>query len=675
MGVLRTAILALVVLASAAAAVAQPPRVPARDKYLLGGIVGYQGNFYSGNFNIFAGGPQCGVFDHGSGWRELGGLTAEMPISGKLSLAPRFLYDNRSGEFVTQHEDNDVLLNGAPTQATIEHHLETTLRQLSLDMYLKWMPFAKNNMFFIAGPTFSAILQANYHQYETILDPYNAVFKFTGTPDEEIGSGSFTNVATFQMGLGVGAGYDLPVSKRTFIAPEISTVFGLTSVTKDVSWTIVSLRFAVAVKTDLTELVRGSTPATAETLEVQQRPVDKSAELPTSTLSIVGIGPDGDQIPHPTLRVEEFQSTDLQPLLPYIFFDKGSADLPPRYTRLTPQEAPTFSDTALMGSETLALYYETLNIVGARMLTHPDAVLTITGCTDNTAEAGNIDLSKRRADVVRDYLAHAFHLAPQRLTVRARGLSEHPSRQGEEFGDAENRRVELTCTDPDVIQPITQSGLERQASPPRVRLFTSTHNETIVASWDAQAIADGKVVAATGGTGAPPPSYDWVLQRYADTLIHAEQQLTFRLRLRDSLGRESATETTIPLRALTLRTKRETRMEDKRIDKFSLFLFDYDQAVLTPASEHILEAVERIVQPTSTVYVIGFTDRTGEAQHNVELSRARAQVVAEHIGAHVPGATIHGEGRGFSQILFDNATPEGRYFCRTTYVRVETPVK
>jgi outer membrane protein OmpA-like peptidoglycan-associated protein len=65
--------------------------------------------------------------------------------------------------------------------------------------------------------------------------------------------------------------------------------------------------------------------------------------------------------------------------------------------------------------------------------------------------------------------------------------------------------------------------------------------------------------------------------------------------------------------------------------------------------------------PNSSVQVIGHTDDTGSAAYNQGLSERRAVAVADLLTADgVPAWRLQSSGRGLSQPVASNATPEGR---------------
>jgi len=662
-------------------------KISSHDQLLAGLFAGISGNFYSGNFDVFQGGTACGVFTNGTGWEPPFGILAEIPLSQKFSLSPRLLWNNLSGAFTTAAPNTgDVLVNGSPAPTNLQDKLATTLHNASLDALLKWMPFRKNNLYLLGGATFNYNTAASFTQTESILSPNNAVFTTNGQQDRTLDSGNFTTVNKLQYALSFGVGFDIPLSQKIFLAPEILTSIGLNSVLSDVGWNIITLRFMVAVKFDLTpEYVPPPPPIETEPqpLEHPLEPSEKAPKVispvynvPTAAFSLYGITPSGDQVPSPSLKVEEFVTTEFQPLLNYIFFDSASAAIPARYARLKKQETDNFSDTAILSSATFELYYNTLNFVGKRMQEYPASKLTITGCNSNDGiEENNTDLSQQRAEAVRNYLRDVWNLSPDRLTVKVLNLPDIPSRFGTGYGDEENRRVELWSDDDRVISPLTLSGLQRQVSVPKVRFYMHSSADSLIAKWRLDAKRNGNVINTIGGDGPMPPMYEMSLAALGDSLIKGTGTVQFTLTVQDSSGRKSADNASVKVDALTLKQKREQHIADKQVNKYRLFLFDFDQANLTAKNKAVISIINQEIKPTSTVTVFGFADRSGEAKHNLELSDDRAKIVADFIRAHSNPANIQSEGKGIDPTMFDNDLPEGRFFSRTVFVQVETPIE
>ncbi len=98
------------------------------------------------------------------------------------------------------------------------------------------------------------------------------------------------------------------------------------------------------------------------------------------------------------------------------------------------------ADNSSIGAESLPV----LDALASTLLRSPDAAIEIAGHTDNSgSEADNEAVSKRRAQVVLDYLTKAG-VDPARLTATGYGGSRPIAANDSESGRAENRRIEFS---------------------------------------------------------------------------------------------------------------------------------------------------------------------------------------------------------------------------------------
>ncbi|MDZ7291650.1 MAG: OmpA family protein [candidate division KSB1 bacterium] len=96
-------------------------------------------------------------------------------------------------------------------------------------------------------------------------------------------------------------------------------------------------------------------------------------------------------------------------------------------------------------------------------------------------------------------------------------------------------------------------------------------------------------------------------------------------------------------------------------------LFDVDQAALKPQSKENLQKLAAILQKyeDTNILIEGHTDNTGFEEHNLNLSRLRAQSVANFLaGLKVNPARFTIMGYGESQPIATNDTAEGRQMNR-----------
>ena len=100
--------------------------------------------------------------------------------------------------------------------------------------------------------------------------------------------------------------------------------------------------------------------------------------------------------------------------------------------------------------------------------------------------------------------------------------------------------------------------------------------------------------------------------------------------------------------------------------------FDVDQHELRPVFAALLERQAEMLMAHFTnldIYVCGHTDSSGNLNHNLALSLARAQTVAESLAAKgVPRARMKVQGFGSAFPLASNDTVEGKALNRRTEI-------
>ncbi len=92
-------------------------------------------------------------------------------------------------------------------------------------------------------------------------------------------------------------------------------------------------------------------------------------------------------------------------------------------------------------------------------------------------------------------------------------------------------------------------------------------------------------------------------------------------------------------------------------------LFATDSAAVRPDLQRELSgiAANLVTYPNSTIRVIGHTDNTGTAAHNMDLSQQRAYAVANILmSSGVPAGRLTAVGRGEDQPVATNLTVAGR---------------
>jgi outer membrane protein OmpA-like peptidoglycan-associated protein len=96
--------------------------------------------------------------------------------------------------------------------------------------------------------------------------------------------------------------------------------------------------------------------------------------------------------------------------------------------------------------------------------------------------------------------------------------------------------------------------------------------------------------------------------------------------------------------------------------------FDTDKAVIKPESRPTLDQIAKLLSghPGLNVYIVGHTDSQGKPAYNLDLSRRRAEAVAEDLARNygIAKTRLSTAGVGLLAPVGSNATEAGRALNR-----------
>ncbi len=390
-----------------------------------------------------------------------------------------------------------------------------------------------------------------------------------------------------------------------------------------------------------------------------------------ATLDAIAIdsGSAGEQTT--TIVVQDERSVLMVPLLNHVFFAENSAEIPSRYVALTPDETRGFDERRVNDSTKLPTYHYLLNIVGKRMREHPSSSILVTGCNmDTRGEQGNVGLSRRRAEAVREYLARVWGIDGERIMMRARNLPERPALSGTPDAEEENRRVDIETNDDDLFAPVITCDTTTMVSPSALRFRSKIDADTTIISSSLTIDNSGTVLKTFTAQGKLPPIIDW---RPDGSMLAATgdlDSLRGTLEVRDCASDIAIAQHVIPaVRSHAVRRK-VVHVAGREVNRFGLLLFDVRSAAINRYNERAMAIIRDALTATARVTFRGYTDRLGEAAYNQQLALQRAQSAAAAVGAP-PSATIEGIG---CATTYDCTLPEGRMYTRTVDITVEGPL-
>jgi len=628
-----------------------------RARYGAFGSINF--NNHSASFQTLPGIPNCcSNFSDGAGTGGSFGGLVEIPVARNMVIGLRAGMTSNIAR-LQSNEHTVVFVDTAAVPARFLHTIDAQPMNLGLTPLFGYRVAA--GLWLHSGFELGYLARKKYSQEERLMEP--AVGQFSnGRRTRNEFAGNLPEANPFQSSLLFGAGYDLPMNRRhtMFATPELFYAVGLTNLVEGLNWKAHALRMGMAIK-------YSPWPAGQEPKIEEPR-----TGILAAGLNAVGLQRDGGEAPMSTLQIEQIISYNMRPLLNYVFFDENSSQIPVRYNRLSPYETETFSPESLHDIETMSAYYHMMNVIGRRLRDNPDASVTVIGCNSGSGqERGNRELSRRRAETVRNYLRDVWGIAERRLRVDTRDLPDNPSNVSDRDGQAENRRVEIVSNTPGIVDPLYTTDTLRRTTIPTVRFQPTVRSEAGVTEWTLSAVQNGRTLKSFHGNGDVPQNLDWNIGG-EQVVPRGGSPVEYQLEVSDAIGQTATTPVgTIDVEVMPEQAAQNRVGNFKEVARYSLILFDFNSAEPNAQNMSMVNRLRDRIAPNATVSITGYTDRIGDEEYNRRLSTERARHVATMLNA--PNTAVSGVGE--SMPIYDNDLPEGRYYNRTVDIVVENPIK
>jgi len=634
----------------------------------VGGFAGYGLNYHKTSANVFDC-PECGTFSDGTGSGIAFNAFAERPVYEKMiDVVLAVGYAQRGGSFgesVTADLPVRDPNSGEYVPLKRKHNYSADLGFLTADLGVKISPLAEYPIYFRTGINYNVALSngATYEQTEQITSPQGLLYPETHRTDRLVGSGVIPGLKS-PLNIASALGYPLPIGATVTASPEVRYYFPLTNINASNNWKISTLEAGVALRwkifytpDDLDEQPKATIPPA---IVERNKPI-----APTVTVSSTTADP---------VEITETIVTETFPILPYVFFDSANTTLLSRYPQIGIDDRDNFDERNLPHNS-LDAYHNILNVLGQRMLMNRAATLSLGGTTDGKEVTNSEDAKKlayKRAEAVRDYLTTLWGIDPSRIEVKVLSAPTFPSSQEYREGYEENRRVEISSNDDNLLKPLLHERFrEHTISPRELNFKLSGVSRVGVANWKFTAYSQGAPVWETSGIGTPPNNVTWTLDKKAAAAIanHLIGKDSIRCELAVT-GKDGG------FAKSSYEVSANKAVNPFELSRLSLIVFDFDKSAITPQNERMIsQFVSKSMFPTSTSSITGSTDNLGEAKHNQQLSEDRAFAVRDIVLLEKPDAQIASTKGVGPQLKYPNDTPEGRYYCRTVTVEVQTPLE
>ncbi len=692
------------------------PQTPNLPLFYFGTELNLALNVHFADFNKLQNIPNCcPKYSNsiGLGWNVA--LFLQKDLSNDIALRLRVGFNSENvtfneNEFIgntsVKYEEDPTKIVHVPV--TVEHYLLPKL----LGVYLEPVAMYRfyDDFWVTFGINFSYLILTKLDQREKIIAPDNIVFIDGKKERNEYFDLEIPEAKKFQIRPTIGFSYDISLFENAFISPQIRFAIPIQNLS-NVDWKISYLNFGIGIRFPIypppeiryyydTTFIRDTSKILVlglknERLILEQSQIAETKKEKVSDgylfktivkekyrlevaqvsqistdLKVFGKSRQGEIQNNPTLVIEELETEEMFPLLPYIYFPRGSWELNKTSMSLLDRTQSQNFGENLLTWNTLRIYENLLNIVGKRLKLYPKETIVITGCNSNVNEEfNNIELSRKRAESVRDYLVNVWGIEPKRILIKVRNLPEKMSNPNIPEGTEENQRVEIFSKDWKILQPVRLSQIQRTSNPPIIELLPEVFSDSPLKGWNL-AIQQGNLSIREYYGSVLPNKLVWNVED--EPIPKLEEPIILNFSAIDIFDQKSATVRYLKIEQKTIKKKREELLGDKKIEKFSLIVFDFDKSEILPQHIPILEEIKKRIVPNSKVTISGYTDRIGEASYNKELALRRCLAVKNFLRLQDNQVVL--EPVGNEILLYDNDLPQGRSYCRTVLITIETPI-
>jgi len=250
----------------------------------------------------------------------------------------------------------------------------------------------------------------------------------------------------------------------------------------------------------------------------------KFLEPPSGTLSLEPAA----------LNFDMLTLLDGTPVTNQVFFETGQSEISDHYVLLQNRAyTAAFNENVLTNS--LDRYKNVLNIVGRQLTEFPQAHIRIIGCnSDIGPEKDNLDLSRARAETVKNYLSSIWGVDGARMKVEARNLPAQPAPAKMLGSRPENQRVEIIYDSSDMQAMAANQFIAESSDLAEIKILPQIMAEYGVADWELSLQGDNQTIKTLTGTQTLEPLLALSLDDIGRDKLAACTNLQARIKVTDT---------------------------------------------------------------------------------------------------------------------------------------------
>ena len=618
----------------------------------------------------------CGEWTEGSATPIGGSFVLRLPslLGRGVGAALRLGVATQSAQLVGTPLDPQRQLDpttGTLVDVTRELRLESSLSTLHLDALAG---FSFGGFSFWAGPSLGLRYEVEQSVTDAIVAPSFATFR-NGSRESSIPIAPELTDTPVGLGGVVDIAYTIDLGPKLFLSPHMGIRLEPSSPYGGFDWKQVTFGGGVDVLLDATP-----SPRVVTVVEPVQppKPVEPPREAPAPTAEIVlrAIDSNGAATGEPAEVVyREVIERRHVPLIPAVFFDSASAALPSRLERFDADTKPADVASTLAETSTMQAQTSLLNIIGERLRANPRLRVTLIGSWSGDEQR---TIALARAEAVRKYLVETWRLDPSQVTTSEDRRGLRLSNETDVEGREENRRVEITAVESDVLRPVFVERTVEQAVVP-LRLQIDARSSEPAVRW-VSAISNGAtqlVRLDTTTVDARTLSRQFTLTpEQIDTETGSVRATVRTTTVRGASAEALGSIAVVWRREQTFIEGGTERGADHERTTWQVLGFGYNSPELIDRHREEVRTIASLAAPGARVLVTGYSDRLGDPKRNFELSRERALRVVSALADELrrrgtAEVTIEAVGAGVDESRFSNDLPEGRFLSRGATIVVE----
>lgn len=384
-----------------------------------------------------------------------------------------------------------------------------------------------------------------------------------------------------------------------------------------------------------------------------------------SEINVFALMPRKDTVLIQNITLKMQYTTEVYPLLPYIFFDYNSDLIPERYNQLK-QSTDFFIDD--IEPNPLFIHHNSMNIIAENKKNFPNAKIFISGYADPYTESNNCDLARKRGENIKKYLV-SRGVDEKSIIIRYNENNCYPmkpTRSDNELAYAENRRVVIESDNDQLLKPVYG---RRYLNPTNILPDTLVFDPTgsshkIIKRWALSVTQAGESIFYRQGEGKPQK----VLFGFSKKdLMRIKPNLPINVEYKcfDEKGEVS-------LAIRTLRVIRET--DNYELERLSLTLFPINLNTLTQEMREQTSEFLKGLGAQSTISIKAYCDILGDEKTNKFLAETRGEEIFRFIRRTAPAARII-EIKAYAEKEFPPGIdaynlPEERFLSRTVAIEI-----